>query len=206
MDNGAGMIRRDRLAITGLAPDARTVNAIRAAFSVPPGDFRTAALVRTDGGDFDVTVRDARLCEMLAASALGGDALSFAPGTPRFTSGSRSESAASRAGRAFAACENVAMSVAVRAEADADASEGLALSQAETVIAAMVAGGADAARLSALALPSDAPEQLRFLATSVGPGGEPLAPDAADDDDTAANDGDNDDETDGADAAQIQGI
>ncbi|WBQ13376.1 hypothetical protein L2D00_01510 [Hyphomonadaceae bacterium BL14] len=199
MDNGAGMIRRDRLAITGLAPNAPTVNAIRAAFSVPPGDFRTAALVRTDGGGFDVAVRDARLCEMLAASALGADALSFAPGTSRFTSGSRSQAAASRAGRAFAACEDVAMSVAVRAEADADTAEGLALSQAETVIAAMVAGGADAARLSALALPSDAPEQLRFLATSVGPDGEPLAAETDDDQDL-------DDETDGADAAQTQGI
>lgn len=199
MDNGAGMIRQDRLAITGLAPDARTVNAIRAAFSVPPGDFRTAALVRTDGGEFDVAIRDARLCEMLAASALGADALSFAPGTSRFTSGSRSESAASRAGRAFAACEDVAMSVAVRAEADTDVAEGLALSQAETVIAAMVAGGADATRLSALALLSAAPEQLRFLATSVGPAGEPLAveTDQVDEDD---------DETDGADAAQTQGI
>ncbi len=200
MDNGAGMIRRDRLAITGLAPDARTVNAIRAAFSVPPGEFRTAALVRTDGGEFDVTVRDARLCEMLAASALGAEALTFAPGTPRFTSGSRSAAAASRAGRAFAACEDVAMSVAVRAEADADAAEGLALSQAETVIAAMVAGGADAARLSALALPSDAPEQLRFLATSIGPAGQPREADAGDADDVE------DDETDGADAAQTQGI
>jgi len=201
MDNGAGMIRRDRLAITGLAPDARTVNAIRLAFSVPPGDFRTAALVRTDGGEFDMAVRDARLCEMLAASALGADALSFAPGTPRFTSGSRSEAAASRAGRAFAACEDVAMSVAVRAEADADAAEGLALSQAETVIAAMVAGGADASRLSALALPSDAPEQLRFLATSVGPAGEPLVAEADEDDEADEND----DETDGADAGQTEG-
>jgi hypothetical protein len=198
MDNGAGMIRRDRLAITGLAPDARTVNAIRAAFSVPPGDFRTAALVRTDGGEFDVTVRDARLCELLAASALGSESLSFAPGTPRFTSGNRSEAAAGRAGRAFAACEDVAMSVAVRASADADAAEGLALSQAETVIAAMVAGGADPARLSALALPSDAPEQLRFLATSVGPAGEPVTDDADDTDDT-------DEETDGADAGQTEG-
>lgn len=201
MDNGAGMIRRDRLAITGLAPDARTVNAIRAVFSVPPGDFRTAALVRTDGGEFDATVRDARLCEMLAASALGADALSFAPGTSRFTSNSRSQAAASRAGRAFAACEDVAMSVAVRAEADSAEAEGLALSQAETVIGAMVAGGADASRLSALALPSEAPEQLRFLATSVGPAGEPLAADAASDDAESE-----DDETDGADSAQTQGI
>jgi hypothetical protein len=135
---------------------------------------------------------------LLAASALGSEALSFAPGTPRFTSGNRSEAAAGRAGRAFAACEDVAMSVAVRASADADAAEGLALSQAETVIAAMVAGGADPARLSALALPSDAPEQLRFLATSVGPAGEPLTDDADDTDDT-------DEETDGADAGQTEG-
>lgn len=204
MDNGAGMIRRDRLAITGLAPDARTVNGIRAAFSVPPGQFRAAALVRTDGGGFDAAVRDARLCEMLVASALGADALSFAPGTSRFTSGSRSEAAASRAGRAFAACEDVAMSVAVRADADADAAEALALSQAETVIGAMVAGGADTARLSALALPSDAPEQLRFLATSVGPAGEPLAADA--DYENEHNADTDDDDTDGADAAQTQGI
>lgn len=205
MDNGAGMIRRDRLAITGLAPNAATVNAIRAAFSVPPGDFHAAALVRTDGGGFDVSVRDARLCEMLAASALGADPLSFAPGTPRFTSGGRSEAAASRAGRAFAACQDVALSVAVRAEADADAAEGLALSQAETVIAAMVEGGADAARLSALVLPSEAPDQLRFVASSLAPADEP-APAPADPD--AAGDATGDapeDETDGGDAGQTEG-
>ncbi|MCC5995675.1 MAG: hypothetical protein JJU18_04820, partial [Oceanicaulis sp.] len=53
--------------------------------------------------------------------------------------------------------------------ADAYDDEGVAraLAQAETVIEAMAAGGAQAGLISALALPSDAPERLRFVASSV---------------------------------------
>ncbi|MCC5995385.1 MAG: hypothetical protein JJU18_03315 [Oceanicaulis sp.] len=115
MDSGAGMIRRDRMVITGLAGNARTVNAIRAAVSVSPGVFRTAALVRADAGGFDVTVRDAQMCEMLVTSAMGLEPIAFTPGTARFVSSSRGVHAARRAGQAFAACEDVALSVAVRA-------------------------------------------------------------------------------------------
>ena len=80
LDHGAGRIADGRIALTGLAANAQTLETVRAAFDAPPDGFSAAALVRLDGGGFEGEIDDPRTCELLISAALGPSRVSFTPG------------------------------------------------------------------------------------------------------------------------------
>jgi hypothetical protein len=94
--------------------------------------------VRLDGGEFDASVGDARLCDLLINAALGEGRVSFTPGRATLAQGS--SGLLRRAGRVYQACEAEPLIVAVRAEGAGDEDQALALERAEAIIAAMAAG------------------------------------------------------------------
>jgi len=168
LDNGAGLINADRIALTGLAANAQTAGSVRAAFETPPGEFLAAALVRTDGGRFDVRVEDAALCEMLIRGALGPRPVAFSPGLAELAP--NTASALRRAGAAYEACVPEPLVIAVRAEEAGGDAEALALARAEAVADAMAPQAQARARLLALSAPADAAEALRFSVTAPADG------------------------------------
>lgn len=159
LDYGGGAVADGRIALTGLASSAQTLDTVRAAFNAPPAGFQAAALVRVDGGNFFSSVDDARLCELLIEAAMGEGRVSFTPGRATLASGS--QDVLRRAGRVFEACSVEPLIVAVRAEADAQDAEALALERAESIIAAMVDAGVDRGRFLAESAPADAGAAFR---------------------------------------------
>lgn len=171
LDAGAGLVTRNRVALTGLAPSPETAADIRAAFVAPDG-FEAAALVRADGEGFEVAVTDPALCELLIQGALGRRPIGFAPGRNSLTGEARA--ALRRAGAVFAACDAEAdLVIAVRADADTDAGAALALARGEAAAIALSEAGVDRARFLAQAAPVSAPDAIRFMLAPARPAAGP---------------------------------
>lgn len=160
LDHGGGRVADGRIALTGLASSAQTLDTVRAAFEAPPAGFLASALVRVDGGDFEESVDDARLCDLLIEAAMGEGRVSFTPGRPTLAAGS--QSVLRRAGRVFEACTVEPLVVAVRAESGGEDAEALALERAESIIAAMSEAGSDRDRFLAESAPADAGSAFRL--------------------------------------------
>jgi hypothetical protein len=173
LDYGGGRVAEGRIALTGLASNAQTLGTVRAAFDAPPQGYSAAALVRTDGGEFDSVVSDAGLCDLLIEAALGAGAVAFTPGGATLSPGTAS--VLRRAGRVFDSCQSEPLGVAVRAEGDEPRDEALALERAEAIIAAMSVAGVDPARFLAESAPSDADTAFRLRLRAPAP--EPGVPD-----------------------------
>ncbi len=102
LDAGAGLVTRDRAALTGLAPSSAAARDVRRMFETAPDGFAAAALVRADGESYEASLSDPRLCELLIKGALGRRPIAFAPGRSILTGESRA--ALRRAGEVYAAC------------------------------------------------------------------------------------------------------
>lgn len=168
LDHGGGRVADGRIALTGLASNAQTLNAVRRAFANAPEGYLASALVRTDGDTFTARIADARLCELLIDSAVGAGSAAFTPGRAVLSPGS--SSVLRRAGRVFAACEAGPLAVAVRAEDETPAGEALALERAEAIIAAMAEAGAPRDRFLAESAPSDSDTAFRLRLPVPGTG------------------------------------
>lgn len=179
LDHGGGRVADGRIALTGLASNAQTLDAVRRAFAAPPQGYAAAALVRVDGGAFEGRVDDARLCEMLIDAALGPGGVAFTPGRAVLASGS--ENVLRRAGRVYRACAASPLSVAVRAESEDARAEALALERAEAIIAAMAQGEADRSRFRAESAPADAGSAFRLTLPAPARAAEDGAADSATD-------------------------
>jgi hypothetical protein len=200
LDAGVGLIENERVALVGLAANAQTEDAVRAAFETTAGEFRTAALIRRDGGAYEGAVDDEVLCTMLVRAALAGRPVSFSPGLDALTAPARA--ALRRAGEAFAACSAEPLQVRVRE--DAGGSD-LAQMRATAIVAAMAQAGVDPARFVTSVTPADAARAVSFEVAAFEPvTGEPAGPaggDAGPDSGTEAQGGaippDADDQTEG---------
>lgn len=177
LDAGAGLIESERVALTGLAANRQTAEAVRAAFQTAPGVFQAAVLVRTDGEPFRGEVNDAQLCAMLVRTSLAGRPVAFAPGLAELTPSARA--ALRRTGEVFAACTVSPLQVTVREDAGG---RELALSRAEAIVDAIAEAGVDRARFVTDAAPAGAARAVRFDVT-------PFEPVAAPDEGTEAEDG-----------------
>ena len=134
LDTGTGLMRGDRMVVTGLSTNAQTVTSVRDAINGAPASFQAAALVRAPGGDYQSVIDDAALCEVAVRAALGPRPVAFTPGTP--TLSEASANVLRRAGAAFSACEAGPLTVAVR-QLDPGGTADLARARAEAIIAAM---------------------------------------------------------------------
>jgi hypothetical protein len=172
LDAGVGLIENERVALTGLAANAQTEDAVRAAFQTTAGEFRTAALIRRDGGAYEGAVDDEVLCTMLVRAALAGRPVSFSPGLAALTAPARA--ALLRAGEAFAACSAEPLQVRVREDAGgAD----LAQMRAAAIVAAMAQAGVDRARFITSVAQPDAARAVSFEVAAIVPmTGEPSGP------------------------------
>ena len=199
LDYGGGRVADGRVVLTGLAANAQTLEAVRAAFDAPPAEFSAAALVRVDGGGFEARIADARTCELLISAALGTGRVGFTPGRASLSPGS--EPGLRRAGRVFAACAAEPLTVAVRAEGAGEEAEALALERAEAIIDVLAGAGAGAgagaeeARFLAESAPADAASAFQLTLPPAPAEGAPgaQAGDAAADE---AETGDPDDQPD----------
>jgi hypothetical protein len=157
LDAGVGLIENERVALAGLAANAQTEDAVRAAFATTAGEFRAAALIRRDGGAYESAVDDEVLCTMLVRAALAGRPISFSPGVDALTPPARA--ALVRAGEAYAACSTGSLEVRVREDAGgAD----LARMRATAIVAAMAEAGVDPARFATAVAPVDAARAVTF--------------------------------------------
>lgn len=160
LDHGGGRVAEGRIALTGLASSAQTLDTVRAAFDAPPSGFLASAFVRVDGGEFEASVDDARLCDLLIEAAIGEGRVSFTPGRATLATGS--QSVLRRAGRVFQSCRAEPLVVAVRAESAGEEAEALALERAEAIISAMAEAGVDRDRFLAESAPVDAGSAFRL--------------------------------------------
>ncbi|MEQ8434992.1 MAG: hypothetical protein RIA71_12190 [Oceanicaulis sp.] len=170
LDAGVGLIENERVALAGLAANAQTEDMVRAAFQTTAGEFRTAALIRRDGGAYEGAVDDEVLCTMLVRAALAGRPVSFSPGLDALTA--PAASALRRAGEAFAACS--AQPLQVRVREDAGGAD-LAQLRATAIVAAMAQAGVDPSRFVTSVAPPDAARAVSFEVAEV----EPIGTDAA---------------------------
>ena len=161
LDAGAGLVTRDRAALTGLAPSSAAARDVRQMFETVPEGFAAAALVRADGESYDAQLSDPRLCELLIRGALGRRPIGFAPGRGILTGESRA--ALRRAGEVYAACLPAGdLVIAVRADEPGDDGAALALMRGEAAASAMAEAGVDRSRFLAQAAPLGAPEAMQF--------------------------------------------
>lgn len=164
LDTGAGLVTRDRAALTGLAPSSVAARDVRRLYETAPDGFSAAALVRADGEDFQTRLSDPRLCELLIRGALGRRPIAFAPGRSILTGESRA--ALRRAGEVYAACVQAGdLIIAVRADEPGDDGAALALMRGEAAATAMAEAGVERARFLAQAAPLGAPEAIQFTLT-----------------------------------------
>lgn len=205
LDHGSGRIADERIALTGLASNAQTLATVGQAFDAPPRGYLAAALLRVDGGEFEGRVEDARLCEMLVDAAIGAGSVGFAPGRASLTAGAAG--VLRRAGRVFAQCDAAPLIVAVRAEAQTEEAEALALERAEAIIAALAGAGVDRAQFLAESTPPDADMAFRLSVAAAQAPVTPSEPDAVDGaageastDEAAASGDDENDDVSGPDA------
>lgn len=161
LDYGGGRVADGRIALTGLASNDQTLDAVRAAFDNPPAGYAAQALVRTDGGAFEADVADGRLCDLLIQAALGQGRVGFNPGRASLTDGSRG--VLRRAGRVFETCETAPLTVAVRAEGEEADAEALALERAEAIISAMSEAGVARERFLAESAPAQAATAFQLI-------------------------------------------
>ena len=166
LDAGAGLVTRDRAALTGLAPSSAAARDVRRMFETAPEGFTAAALVRADGESYDSRLSDPRLCELLIKGALGRRPIAFAPGRSILTGESRA--ALRRAGEVYAAClEAGELIIAVRADEPGDDGASLALMRGEAAAGAMAEAGVERSHFLAQAAPLGAPEAIQFTLTPV---------------------------------------
>lgn len=164
LDTGAGLVTRDRAALTGLAPSTAAARDVRRLYETAPDGFSAAALVRADGEGFQTRLSDPRLCELLIRGALGPRPIAFAPGRSILTGESRA--ALRRAGEVYAACVQAGdLIIAVRADEPGDDGAALALMRGEAAATAMAEAGVERARFLAQAAPLGAPEAIQFTLT-----------------------------------------
>ncbi|MEQ8406501.1 MAG: hypothetical protein RKE49_15510 [Oceanicaulis sp.] len=172
LDAGGGLIEDERVALAGLAANAQTAQAVRAAFETAPGAFLAAALVRLDGEPYAGEIEDGRLCALLVRAALAGRSVSFSPGLDALTQPSRA--ALRRAGEAYAGCAAEPLQVRVRADADGD---DLALQRADAIVAAMAEAGPARDRFVTAVAPAQARRAVSFEMAEFEPvTGEPAEP------------------------------
>lgn len=157
LDAGAGVIETDRIALTGLAPNAQTAQTVTAAFEAPPVAFQAAALVRLDGRPYEGRVEDGALCALLVRASLAGAPVAFSPGLDALTAPSRA--ALRRAGEVYAACTAEPLQVRVRADEEG---RDLAERRAEAIIAAMAEAGPARERFVTGVAPAEAPRAVMF--------------------------------------------
>ncbi|VXC61832.1 conserved hypothetical protein [Oceanicaulis sp. 350] len=164
LDAGAGLVTRDRAALTGLAPSPAAARDVRSLFADAPVGFQAAALVRADGGSYQTELSDAGLCELLIKGALGRRPIAFAPGRNTLTNESRA--ALRRAGEVYAACVGAGdLIIAVRADESGDEGAGLALMRGEAAADAMAEAGVERAHFLAEAAPLGAQDAMQFRLT-----------------------------------------
>lgn len=164
LDAGVGLIENERVALAGLAANAQTEDMVRAAFQTTAGEFRTAALIRRDGGAYEGGVDDEVLCTMLVRAALAGRPVSFSPGLDVLTA--PAAAALRRAGEAFAACSAEPLQVRVREdEGGAD----LAQLRATAIVAAMARADVDPSRFVTSVAPPDAARAVSFEVAAFEP-------------------------------------
>ena len=166
LDAGAGLVTRDRAALTGLAPSTAAARDVRRMFETAPDGFTAAALVRADGESYEARLSDPRLCELLIKGALGRRPIAFAPGRSILTGESRA--ALRRAGEVYAACVEAGdLIIAVRADEPGDEGASLALMRGEAAAVAMAEAGVERSHFLAQAAPLGAPEAIQFTLTPV---------------------------------------
>jgi hypothetical protein len=164
LDTGAGLVTRDRAALTGLAPSSAVARDVRRQFLDAPAGYLSAALVRADGESYQAEYTDADLCELLIRGALGRRPIAFAPGRNGLTAESRA--ALRRAGEVYAACVGAGdLIIAVRADEPGDQGASLALMRGEAAADAMAEAGVERAYFLAEAAPLGAQDALQFRLT-----------------------------------------
>lgn len=159
LDYGTGLMRGDRLVVTGISTNPQTVNSVRAALQQGPAGFVSTALVRTPGGSFHARIEDPALCRTAIDAALGPRPIAFSPGSASLTEPSRNM--LRRAGDAFARCDTAPLVVSVRADPE-EGGDPLALERAGAIITAMRAAGLAADRFEASVLPGEAHSAISF--------------------------------------------
>lgn len=158
LDTGTALMEGRRLVVYGLGEPGE-VRAVRDTLRDGPPGFLSAALVRSEGGEYRTTIADPGLCEVAIRAALGPRAVAFSPGGAELTEASRNT--LRRAGDAFSRCESGPLTVAVR-PLPGEGGPGLALERAEAVIAAMQMAGPGPERFTAEVLPATAQTAIEF--------------------------------------------
>lgn len=136
LEQGTAFLLDEGIALAGLAASAQTAESAAGGMMSAPPPFGPAAHVRAGGRVFGAPLRSVALCDLLVQAALGthGSALEA-----RLPVSDPAADALAEAGSAFAHCQRGELIVTTPARS------GVPL--AEALIGALVAGGADPARI-----------------------------------------------------------